>query len=149
MKIRLRLSLHLLFALFAVFPTSPSSLAIPMAAHLTKSVLPAVFSLVTTTTTEESLSRNGDEIGFSGECLGLARAFHARPIGTLKLNCGIFAEIAEFLAAESVASAGNVRTVINGLEYSGHALDQMAARGFVPPSGYLNLWNTTTAGLWR
>jgi hypothetical protein len=36
------------------------------------------------------------------------------------------------LAAESVASAGNVRTVINGLEYSGHALDQMAARGFVP-----------------
>ena len=72
-----------------------------MAALPTKSVLPAASSLVTTTMTEELLSRSGGEIGFSGECLGLARGFHVLLVGTLKPNCEIFAENADFLAAEA------------------------------------------------
>src|SRR5947207_2926574 len=98
---RIRLWLHHLFVLFAVFLNLPNSLATPTEAVLTKSVLLADSSSVTTTTIGESLSRSGGEIGLGAECLGPARAFHDHPTGIPKLNCGIFAEIGRTLAAKS------------------------------------------------
>lgn len=106
MRMRLRLCLHLLFALFAVFLTLLNSLATPMAAPPTKSALPAASSSVTTTTIELSVSRSGGRIGLSAECLGPARAFHSLATGILKLNCGIFAEIGRSLAAKSAGQLG-------------------------------------------
>ena len=97
---RIRLCLHLLFALFAVSLTSLNCLATPMVALPTKSVLLAASSSVTTTMTEESVSRSGDETGLNEECRGQAKAFLVQPIGIQKLNCGIFTE---FLAEESTA----------------------------------------------
>jgi hypothetical protein len=108
MRIRLRLCLNLLFALFAVFLTSPNSLATQMAALPTKSVHLAVFSSVTTTTTEGSVSRIGGVIGLSAVCPGLVKAFHALPIGIQKPNCGIFAEIGRTLAAKGGVRAFEV-----------------------------------------
>lgn len=107
MKIRLRLCIHLLIALFAVFPASPNSLATQTAVLPTKSALPAVSSSVTTTTTEESVLRSGGEIGLSAECLGRAKAFHILPTGIPKFNSEIFAETGRTLAARAGAGAGD------------------------------------------
>jgi len=57
-----------------------------------KSARPADFSSVSTTTTEESISRSGEGIGLSTVCHGRAEVSHLLLIGTLKPNYRIFAE---------------------------------------------------------
>jgi hypothetical protein len=91
-----------LFALFAVFQTSPNSLATQMEVVLTRSAHPADFSLATTTMTEALVSRNGGENGLNKECRGVAEAFLAQRIGIPRLNCGTFTE---FVAAKGVGGA--------------------------------------------
>jgi hypothetical protein len=103
MRIRLQLCLHLLFALFAVFPTSPNSLATPTAALPTKSARLVVFSSVTTTTTEESVLKDGGRTGSSAVCHGQAKAVRAHPTGIPKANYEISAEIGRTLAAMNPA----------------------------------------------
>jgi hypothetical protein len=89
-----------LFALFAAFLTSPNSLAMQTAALPTKSARLAAFSSVTTTTTEGSVSRSGDGIGLSAECLGPVKAYHVLLTGIQKSTCAIFAKIRRVLAAK-------------------------------------------------
>ena len=90
MRILLRLCLHLLSALFAVFLTSLNSLAMPTEVVLTKSVLLADSSSVTTTMIEESVSTSGGRIGSSEACLGLVKVSHDHRVGIPKRNCGIW-----------------------------------------------------------
>lgn len=99
MRILLRLCLHLLFALFAVFLTSPNSLATQTAALPTKSALPAVFSSVTMTTIKESVLRSGGGIGSSVVRRGPVKAFRVPLSGIPTHNCGIYVETARTLAA--------------------------------------------------
>ena len=98
---RIRLWLHLLFAMFAVFLTLPKSLGMLTAAHPTKSARLADFSSATTTTPEKSVLRRGGEIGFSAACRGPAKAFHVPLTGIPRRNCGIFAEADRSLAAKT------------------------------------------------
>lgn len=97
-----------MFVLFAVSLASTNSLVTPTAARPTKSARPVAFSSVTTTTTEESVSRSGDEIGLSVECSGPVKAYGARLTGIQKPNCGIFAEIGRTLAATTEIALGRV-----------------------------------------
>ena len=116
MRMLLRLCLHLLFALFAVFQTSPNSLATQMEVVLTRSAHPADFSLATTTMTEELVSRSGGENGLNKECLGVAEAFLAQRIGIPRLNCGTFTE---FVAANRVGYHATHADVVPLIQQNG------------------------------
>ncbi len=109
MRIGLRLCLHLLFALFAVFLASRKSPATQTAALRTKSALPAAFSLATTTTTEASASTFGDEIGLSVECHGPVKGSRVHPAGIPKPNFGIVPEFGSFHAARGCEFWGSSR----------------------------------------
>lgn len=93
MRVQLRLCLNLLFALFAVFQTSPKSLATQTEAVLMKFARPADFSLVTMTMTEDLVLRSGGETGSNKECLGIAKAFLAQRTGIPRLSCETFTEV--------------------------------------------------------
>ena len=139
MRMLLRLCLHLLFALFAVFQTSPNSLATQMEVVLTRSAHPADFSLATTTMTEELVSRSGGENGLNKECLGVAEAFLAQRIGIPRLNCGTFTE---FVAANSALNPNTIRfsqdSIKAGFQNAAYGtIDDLAAglrSGTVKPS---------------
>ena len=98
---RIRLWLHLLFVLFAVFLTLPKSLAMLTVAALTKSAHLADFSSVTTTTTKASVLRSGGATGSSAVCLGRAKASSLLLVGILAPNWGTFDENQSTLPAES------------------------------------------------
>lgn len=101
MRVQLRLCLNLLFALFAVFQTSPKSLATQTEAVLMKFARPADFSLVTMTMTEDLVLWSGGETGSNKECLGIAKAFLAQRTGIPRLSCETFTEV---FAAKGVAT---------------------------------------------
>jgi len=108
---RKRLCPHLLFVLFAGFLTLPTRLATQTEAALMKSVRPAGFSSATTMTTEESVLRNGDEIGSGAACHGPVKAFHVPLILIPRRNSGIFAETGHSFVVES-----GVELSRNGIE---------------------------------
>ena len=121
---RIRLWIHIIFALFAGFLTLPNCLAMMTEAALTKSARLADSSSATTTTTKESVLRSGGKIGLSAVCLGPVKVCYAPLPGILRHNCGRFAEAARCLAAK-----GGIGPVLKGQEGVARAIAEYEAAG--------------------